>query len=427
MEQSTVNVVVIVYDRFDNIKEWIRVWKVCNPANAQLIILHNFENALVQDVYRTTCEEAGALYIPRENVGFDIGAFQDVCRGRILLPAADYLLWCTDDLMPMRKGFVEEYTKHFEDPGVGVVAYEISEEKKRHVRTTGFMVRMLDLQLIQFPADPIIRKIDCYEFEHRGANALYEQVTGYWQKKAVQVCEDVDHTCMWDKGHQSRAARLRLRRRELEFKMAWPVKKVGGTEPLVTVICPIYKDPYPQIIASMLAQGHKNWKLILVHDGPWPGAAESIKPVKWLLQHLGEERITYRETPEHKGVWGHYIRQEEVAKLPDEGFVFITNADNHHTPNYIEKMLTGFKNDTIVGTYCSQMVHSYVGHGVIPCSMRQGYVDCAGVMVRAKVAKAVGWNHIAEHSSDWLFFKEIGDKYGMGKFARVEGCLLIHN
>lgn len=414
-----VNVCVVVYDRFDNIKEWCRVWAMCETSDANLVIIHNYENEHARDAYAKFCAELGAVYIPRVNVGFDIGAFQDVCRGRITLPPAEYMLWCPDDLSPMRPGFLAEYLRHFTDT-VRVVAYEVSTEVRRHIRTTGFMMASKDLQEITFPIDPITTKWHCYQFEHREPGQTFLDVIEQKGWSVMQVHRDVDHSCMWDKGHQSTAAKARRTRRGQEYAIAFPKKRPESNE-LVTVICPIYRDRWPQIVASMQQQTHQNWHLILVHDGPCDVDLEEV------LTRFNDPRVTFRETPERQGSWGHYIRKQLVSELPDNGFVVITNSDNHHVPVYLEYMIRGFDKPSTVATYCSMMVHSYLAWKVIMCKLIQGYLDCAGVMVRAHIAKQVGWNHTEAHSSDWLYFSDIANAHGWHNFKKVEGCLLIHN
>jgi hypothetical protein len=54
-------------------------------------------------------------------------------------------------------------------------------------------------------------------------------------------------------------------------------------------------------------------------------------------------------------------------------------------------------------------------------------MDCAGVMVRASVAKEIGWRVIDEPYSDWTYFEDIIKVYGEDKFISVDGVLLIHN
>lgn len=209
-------VAVVVYNRLKNVQEWIRCWKQSITDNAELVIIHNYRSLSDMSVYRSVCKDNGITYVPRENKGFDIGAFQDVCNYRLqYFPTDfDYLLWCTDDLWPQRKTFIQEYYAGLKRGQV--VCYEISKEVNPHIRTTGFMLPEVYLHKINFNVDPILTKAQCYDFEHRDkVNSLMDQVKRFGA--AVQVC-DVECSPMWDTGHNSREAKLRRHRREKEHK-----------------------------------------------------------------------------------------------------------------------------------------------------------------------------------------------------------------
>lgn len=213
---SKIIVAVIVYNRFDNVKEWIRCWKQSITDNCELVIIHNYRNLTDMRSYRELCVSNGIKYVPRENIGFDIGAFQDVCNYRLQHFPTDfeYLLWCTDDLLPQRKTFLQEYFAAFK-PDVASVCYEISKEVNPHIRTTGFMLKRGDLTKVKFNVDPITTKSQCYDFEHRDkTNSFVDQVRAKLGNP-VQVCH-VEHAPMWDTGHNSREAKMRRSRREKE-------------------------------------------------------------------------------------------------------------------------------------------------------------------------------------------------------------------
>jgi hypothetical protein len=72
---------VIVYNRLNNVKRWIDCWKQCNTDNAELIIIHNDNGE--SEKFKAVCDQAGIKYIKRSNIGYDIGAFQDVCKERL--------------------------------------------------------------------------------------------------------------------------------------------------------------------------------------------------------------------------------------------------------------------------------------------------------------------------------------------------------
>jgi len=406
-------VAVIIFDRFFNLVEWIRCWQLCATQDAQLVVIHNYANEGDRDAFGAFCAESGISYIARPNVGFDIGALQDVARNRLDgFPDFDYLIWCPDDNLPMRKDFVYQYAQKMTQ-GIGVVAMEISKSVRRHIRTTGFCITKEAAEKLQFVADPITTKEQCYHFEHRGGTATFlDQIValGY---KALQL-SDINTACFWDSGFKKYKSRLK------EHYSLFP--KDIQSSGKVAFICPVYNS-YPEIISSLINQTHKDWVLYLIHDGP-----SEVVDIKSIVSATKDPRITYIETKERQGNWGHGYRQEYLKRLKnsDFDFIVITNADNHHVPTYCEYMIKGFTNGE-VAVYHSHMVHSYLGWGIINCKLQQGYLDCAGVMIRKDVACSVGWNNVDAHSADWLFFNDIIKKYGANKFGLVKGCLLSHN
>lgn len=186
-------VVIIIWNRFENLKRWIRCWSECDKAGAELVILHNQERD--NHKYWELCDSNGIHYVARENAGFDIGAFQDVCRERLANFPNDWdnLLWITDDCIPMAKDFVGQFLSQLKDNDLP--CYEISNQVKRHIRTTGMMVTKEIAKRLVFPRDPIHNREDCYQFEHKGKN-MYEQVTAMGIKP-VQVAELQDSP-LWD-------------------------------------------------------------------------------------------------------------------------------------------------------------------------------------------------------------------------------------
>lgn len=212
-------VTIVVFNRLRNVERWIHCWKQCDTKDAELVVIHNYRNEQERAMYGAICKSGKVTYIPRTNIGFDIGAFQDVCRNRLTgFPMDfDYLLWCTDDLWPMKKDFIQRYVSKFK-PGIIAACYELSREVHPHIRTTGFMLHKSTLPKIRFNVDPVVTKAQCYDFEHRDpVNSLVDQLNKIG--KSVQV-EDIESTCMWDTGHNSREAmRRRLRRQSEHYKV----------------------------------------------------------------------------------------------------------------------------------------------------------------------------------------------------------------
>jgi hypothetical protein len=406
-------VAVVVYDRFQNMIEWIRCWAMCEQQDAKLVIIHNNDDEGTILAHSEFCASAGIHYIRRPNVGFDIGAFQDVCRNRLEgFPEYDTLIWCCDDALPMRKDFVKMYLDRIKQPGIGCVALEVSRAVRLHIRTTCFCITKQVAERLQFVADPITTKEQCYHFEHRGGTQTFLDQIVRMGLKALQVAP-IAAAPFWDSGFK------KYKSREKEHYLMFPKPTQHSAK--VAFICPIYNS-YPEIISSLINQTHQDWHLFLIHDGP------STMDIKGIVNAARDHRITYIETEARQGNWGHGYRKEYLEKLKtsDFDYVVITNGDNHHAPVYCEYMLKGFTNGQLA-VYCDQMVHSYKAWGIIDCKLQLGYLDCAGVMVRKDVACEVGWNDTESHSSDWTYFSDIIKKHGANKFGIVKGCLLNHN
>lgn len=403
--------VIVVYDRLENLRKYFHILKQCNPIK-QVVVIHNYDSP--QDDYKELCEQSGAIYIYRNNIGFDIGAFQDVCRNRLKgFPEWDQLIWVTDDTIPT----VHNFTEYFDlKQGEGVRCMEISPYVRQHIRTTGFSIAKSTAIKLKFVVDPITTKRDCYTFEHRDIrNTFMDQVKR--MGLSVKMVASQVSSPLFDTGYHRRL------NRDPELNKLWGLETVRPpVDPtdVVTFVCPIYKS-FPAIISSLIMQTNRNWELWLIHDGPGDGSAETF------IQVINDDRIKYFETHEHKGMWGHYIRSEWLQKVKTK-YVIISNPDNYYTPVFIERCFVEFKKRrTSIGIFCLQMVHSYTNWGVINCRFARGFIDCGGVMLKTKEAVSVGWNNITDHSADWFFFNDIAKAYGVNKFTSIPGCLFQHN
>lgn len=212
-------IAVCIYNRFNNLKTWINCWKECERDNAELIIIHNYYgDEKEKEKYQNYCDANSISYIPRNGQGFDIGAFQDVCLERLAgFPGDwDYLLWCTDDCLPMARDFYKSFIEKIKE-GVGITCMQISKSSPGgvwHVRTTGFCISKEISKRIQWPMD-IKTKQDCYAFEHRG-HTFTDQIRTMGLD-CIQVAP-IKESPLWDSMHPNLG--LRLNRQE-EFNRVW--------------------------------------------------------------------------------------------------------------------------------------------------------------------------------------------------------------
>lgn len=416
-------VAVICHDRFQNIKEWVRCWHECATNDAELVVIHNIDSQIASEAYSQFCHENAVGYVPSKNIGFDIGRLQDVCLERLhgFPNDFDYLIWCTDDCLPMRKDFIHQYISRLETQNIGCVAHEMSRQVKLHVRTTGFAISKKTALKLTFPADPITTKRHCYEFEHLSRKALYEQIKAMGLQ-SIQIEKDLRVSPLWDSG---RPGRTRLDRMKEHYSI-FPLPTQSNKR--VTFIAMIYNS-YPEIVSSLINQTHKDWELILIHDGPSDGSVN----IQGIVDAANDKRIIYMETKERKSNWGFHWRQWSLNQLKfnklgsESDYVVVTNSDNYYCPTFCEYMIKGFEKEGVIGVYCDKMVHSYTNWEIINCRMEQGFIDSGNVMIRRDVATEVGWNDIKSHSADFYYFRDIMEKYGKENFVPVKGVLFTHN
>lgn len=410
-----VQLCIIVYDRLENIEHWLKCLEKCVLTDTVVNIIHNVDKKDNEVIFPDS--KVKFVYIQRQNIGFDMGAFQDICKSRLKGFAEnwDRLLWIADDTFPMSYDFIEKFNNAMK-PGIGVACMQISPYVRTHIRTTGFMIDRKTAERLKFPVETITTKEHCYQFEHRHITKTFYNQVKAMGLLVVQVAPN-DISPLWDIGYKRK-----LNRQE-EHEKLFGAAQIEELKPEhVTFVCPIYKS-YPAVITSLIMQTNPNWKLKLIHDG---------KPEDTFIQdyinRMDDSRIEYIETDKHYGSWGHQIRADYLQKV-DSKYVVITNPDNYYTPVFIEYCLRAFNvnNGTTVAAYSQQIAHSYKAWGILNCRVERGYIDCGSVMLKTAEVAKVGWKEIKDHSSDWFFFNDIYKTYGVKSFVPVPGLLFIHN
>lgn len=418
-------IVIVVYNRLENLRLWVKAWEKCEKhSNAELIVIHNRDKEEHEASYRSLCESNAIKYIPRQNVGMDIGALQDVFRGRLegFPNEWKYLIWSTDDTIPVNPQFISKFIDINSQENVGVSCIEISKEVKPHIRTTGFCIDQETASKIQFPRETVLNKLDCYLFEHKSPSAFYEQVLKLG-KKAIQISNNLKEAPLWDTGNRKH---LNLWNKHYEY--------FPKIEKKITIISPIYNS-YPQIISCLLCQTYQNWELLLLHDG------KNITGLNKIVENYNDKRITYIQSEVRQHNYGHHLRKWALEEIKNNklalntDYILITNSDNYYTPIALEEAAKTLDNNLQASsTYFGQFVHGYMSNqkdgtyrfGVLDTKLELGWIDCGGVMVRKEVACSIGWRSMKPYS-DWEYFQDIINKYGKESFIKTFGCHFSHN
>ena len=188
---------IIYYTRWKNAGRWRRVW-AAQPRDEKLLFVHNMDG--IAESRRV--EHNGYAEIERPNIGLDIGALQDLIRGR--LPDVgdwEWLWWSPDDFLPMAVDFLDPFKRAAQGPNVGLVVARMTSgivngiRVAEHCRTGAFMIRRDAAERLAWPADPIHTGSQCHEFEHRSHNML-AQVRNMGMD-TIEL-DDNDQLIVWD-------------------------------------------------------------------------------------------------------------------------------------------------------------------------------------------------------------------------------------
>lgn len=166
---------VCVHDRIENVNRWLKCYKE-NNVKSKLAICHNIKNNLLSKDITSKVD----YYIPRNNIGYDLGFFQDIINKKYIKDLNwNVLIWFTDDFIPMKKNFLKLFIEKISLVDVGLVGacFEPSNEvnKYHHFRTNAFAIKREVAKNIVFPACPMTNRSQCLDLEH-GENNITIQI-----------------------------------------------------------------------------------------------------------------------------------------------------------------------------------------------------------------------------------------------------------
>ncbi len=193
---SQILVLMVVYDRWRNTERWKRIWNSVERSD-ELYIVRNTDGGTVRVV------DTEPVVIERQNVGADVGVYQDAILGRLPLPEWDWLLCAPDDFLPMRVDFVDLFRSYIKGPEVGLIVSKTNEGASVgipfHSRSAAFMIRSDIASRLKFPCDPVASIQDCRKFEF-GSHNFLRQVQD--MGATVEYMSDADSDVFWDQGHE---------------------------------------------------------------------------------------------------------------------------------------------------------------------------------------------------------------------------------
>lgn len=150
-------VCVVTYNRKDCIGRWMRAWNHAEKFGAKIAVLHSHDGECPDAEERENILKYNPdYYIPFRNTELrDMQALIMVVKKQAHLPDWDYLCWFTDDMLPMRKSFLEPFVRKIKKPNVGLVA-QCYEPKSisgadAHIRTVAYAITSEVASRLEFP------------------------------------------------------------------------------------------------------------------------------------------------------------------------------------------------------------------------------------------------------------------------------------
>jgi hypothetical protein len=193
---------------------------------------------------------------------------------------------------------------------------------------------------------------------------------------------------------------------------------------MLKIVCVAYERPRALglLVDSFLLQTCPDWELCVVYDGQSPQNIRSM-----MHSYTADSRITFVETKERNGYYGHPNRKWAIEQMPNsKDYLLNTNDDNYYVPKFVEFMLDQIKDDTGI-VYCDT-VHSHFGYSLNRSQLREGWIDMGAFIVRVDIAKRIGFNHTC-FNADGMFAEDCSAycRNNQLRSIYVPKPLFIHN
>lgn len=125
----------------------------------------------------------------------------------------------------------------------------------------------------------------------------------------------------------------------------------------------------------------------MIHDG------EPTKEIIAVMSLYDDSRISFTNTEQVNGFWGHPNRKLMLQKLSGgkDDFVLISNDDNIYVPTFVEYFMAQC-HSSVGMVYCNT-IHSYMQYNILLTKIKENHIDMGSFIIRLNVAKTVGFNH----------------------------------
>ncbi len=200
-------------------------------------------------------------------------------------------------------------------------------------------------------------------------------------------------------------------------------------QPLVSIVLPVHRraDVVGAAVASVRAQQHEHWELVVVDDGSGDDTADAVRRAA-----AGDDRVRLLERP--NGGAGA-ARNTGLAAVRGD-FVAFLDADNTWRPEHLSAALAALLETDAPGVHtglrmvgannaddATASVETFRGEdGTLEDLLAGNFIDLNALVVRRDVAAAVGpFDEGLRRWIDWEWLLRIGERFGVPAFVPVIG------
>jgi|TARA_R110000824_G_scaffold400171_2_gene607127 hypothetical protein len=225
--------------------------------------------------------------------------------------------------------------------------------------------------------------------------------------------------------------------KDLTFLTEDSVKKLDqwrNRKDLITIGVVTYGQDYllKTLINSFKAQISKNWKMVILHDGP---ISKDLYLSLVNDKYLADERIVLLTTESRYNDYGHSLRNIIIEKYLNSEWLLLTNGDNYYTPNFTQNMKNEISKDkdiALVACPCilqktdpmkPELRLNYVNNPTIQI----GHIDMGQFIVKTSFAKKFKLNPTAIADGEFCVQCVAAIKKEGKKIYRTYSIDFIHN
>ena len=176
------------------------------------------------------------------------------------------------------------------------------------------------------------------------------------------------------------------------------------------------------LLLSLQAQTHRNFQIVVAHDGPW--YPQHINDLRF--KYAVDDRISFVHSPQRMNVYGHNLREMVRVGLANRcDLVGFCNGDVYYAPTYFEWMAAQMAKRNALFGFCN-LIHSHKMWQPMKTELRRGKIDVGCFLADAGLVAETPWTS-TEFAADWVYINSLTKGLSSNDIAKIDGFLYVHN